>query len=106
MIGLGQGLPGPRACPQLEEKLAFFFEKLEALARSQGLPLRVTRVGSMGSFFFTRETVKDFTTVQQASAEAYGQFFRAMRERGVYLAPLPPLKPCLSPWPIPRKIWR
>ncbi len=73
--------------PQLEEKSAFFFGKLEALARSQGLPLRVTRVGSMGSFFFTREAVTDFTTVQQASAEAYGQFFRAMRERGIYLAP-------------------
>ncbi|HSO71914.1 MAG TPA: glutamate-1-semialdehyde 2,1-aminomutase [Thermodesulfobacteriota bacterium] len=73
--------------PQLEEKSAFFFEKLEALARGQGLPLRVTRIGSMGSFFFTREAVTDFTTVQQASAEAYGQFFRAMRGRGVYLAP-------------------
>ena len=73
--------------PQLEEKSAFFFEKLEALARGQGLPLRVTRIGSMGSFFFTREAVTDFTTVQQASAEAYGQFFRAMRERGGYLAP-------------------
>jgi glutamate-1-semialdehyde 2,1-aminomutase len=73
--------------PQLEEKSDFFFGKLEALARSQGLPFRVTRVGSMGSFFFTREPVTDFTTVQQASAEAYGQFFRAMRERGVYLAP-------------------
>jgi len=73
--------------PQLEEKSAFFFGKLGALARSQGLPIQVTRVGSMGSFFFTRETVTDFTTLQQASAEAYGQFFRAMRERGVYLAP-------------------
>ena len=73
--------------PQLEEKSAFFFGKLEALARSQELPFRVTRVGSMGSFFFTREAITDFTSVQQASAEAYGQFFRAMRERGVYLAP-------------------
>jgi glutamate-1-semialdehyde 2,1-aminomutase len=72
---------------QLEEKSAFFFGKLEALALSQGLPFQVTRVGSLGSFFFTREPVTDFTTVQQASAEAYGQFFRAMRERGVYLAP-------------------
>ena len=73
--------------PQLEEKSAFFFGNLEALARSQGLPFQVTRVGSLGSFFFIREAITDFTTVQQASAEAYGQFFRAMRERGVYLAP-------------------
>jgi glutamate-1-semialdehyde 2,1-aminomutase len=73
--------------PQLEEKSAFFFSNLEAIARSQGLPFQVTRVGSLGSFFFTRETVTDFTTVQRASAEAYGQFFRAMRARGVYLAP-------------------
>jgi glutamate-1-semialdehyde 2,1-aminomutase len=73
--------------PQLEEKSAFFFSNLEAIARSQGLPFQVTRVGSLGSFFFSRETVTDFTTVQLASAEAYSQFFRAMRERGVYLAP-------------------
>lgn len=73
--------------PQLEEKSAFFFGTLEALARGQGLPFRVTRVGSLGSFFFTGAEVTDFTSVQQASAEAYAQFFRAMRERGVYLAP-------------------
>jgi glutamate-1-semialdehyde 2,1-aminomutase len=72
---------------RLEEKSAFFFGKLEAIARSQGLPFRMSRVGSMGSFFFTPEAVTDFSTGQQASAEAYSQFFRAMRERGVYLAP-------------------
>jgi len=76
-----------RRYQELEEKSAFFFGTLEALARSRELPFRVTRVGSLGSFFFSRETVTDFTTVQLASAEAYSQFFRAMRERGVYLAP-------------------
>ncbi len=41
--------------PQLEEKSAFFFGNLEAIARSQGLPFQVTRVGSLGSFFFSRK---------------------------------------------------
>jgi glutamate-1-semialdehyde 2,1-aminomutase len=41
----------------------------------------------MGSFIITREAITDITSVQQASAEAYGQYLLAMRGRGVYLAP-------------------
>ncbi|MBI5583178.1 MAG: glutamate-1-semialdehyde 2,1-aminomutase [Deltaproteobacteria bacterium] len=72
---------------RLEEQSAFFFERLKDLARAQNLPLQVTRLGSMGSIFFSREEIRDFASVQKASAEAYARFYRAMRERGVYLAP-------------------
>ena len=72
---------------QLEEKSAFFFDRLNSLAQRRGLPFQVTRLGSMGSLFFSREEIRDFASVQKASAQAYAQFYRAMRERGVYLAP-------------------
>jgi glutamate-1-semialdehyde 2,1-aminomutase len=72
---------------KLEDKAAFFFEQLGAQARSKGLPLITTRIGSMGSLFFTRTEVRDFETVQRASSETYARFYREMRFRGVYLAP-------------------
>jgi glutamate-1-semialdehyde 2,1-aminomutase len=72
---------------QLEEKSAFFYNRLEALARTKEIPFKTTRIGSMGSIFFTGEEIRDFETVLKASAETYGRFYREMRSRGVYLAP-------------------
>jgi glutamate-1-semialdehyde 2,1-aminomutase len=72
---------------QLEEKAVFFFERLNDQARSRGIPFITTRVGSMGSIFFTREEIRDFDTVQKASADNYARFYREMRSHGVYLAP-------------------
>jgi glutamate-1-semialdehyde 2,1-aminomutase len=72
---------------QLEEKSAYFFAELNGLARSGGIPLITTRVGSMGSLFFSREPVRDFETVMQASSERYGRFYREMRHRGIIFAP-------------------
>ncbi len=72
---------------QLEEKSAYFFDALNGLARSKGISLITTRVGSMGSLFFSREPVKDFETVMKASSEKYGWFYREMRHRGITFAP-------------------
>ena len=72
---------------RLEGQSAFFFAGLQDLARAHRIPLQVTRVGSLGSIFFSREEIRDFASVQKASTETYACFYRAMRERGVYLAP-------------------
>jgi glutamate-1-semialdehyde 2,1-aminomutase len=71
----------------LEKKAAYFFENLEKLARAKGLPFLTTRIGSMGSLFFTRKEIRDFSSVLEASAEVYARFYREMRIRGIYLAP-------------------
>ncbi len=72
---------------QLEEKAAFFFNRLNQLAQSKGIPFITTRLGSMGSLFFSRDDIRDYETVQKASSETYARFYREMRSRGVYLAP-------------------
>jgi glutamate-1-semialdehyde 2,1-aminomutase len=72
---------------RLEEQAAFFFEGLSSRARAAKIPLQVTRVGSLGGIFFSEREIRDFASVQKASAETYARFYRAMRERGVYLAP-------------------
>jgi glutamate-1-semialdehyde 2,1-aminomutase len=45
------------------------------------------RVGSMFTWFFTSGPVTDWTSAAKCDTEAFGRFFRAMIESGVYLPP-------------------
>ncbi len=47
----------------------------------------VNRVGSMFTFFFTDGPVTDYESAKRSDTARFGRFFRAMLERGVYLAP-------------------
>jgi glutamate-1-semialdehyde 2,1-aminomutase len=68
------------------------YEKLEALGARletglRGPSITVNRVGSMLTAFFTPEPVVDYSTAKRSDTTKYGAYFRAMLERGVYLAP-------------------
>jgi glutamate-1-semialdehyde 2,1-aminomutase len=52
-----------------------------------GLDYYHTRVGAMGSLFFTSEKVIDQPTAQTCDTERYAAYFHAMLDEGVYLAP-------------------
>ncbi len=58
----------------------------EAAARAR-IPIRVNRLGSMMTVFFTGSKVVDFASAKTADTVRYGAFFRALLERGVYAAP-------------------
>ncbi len=58
----------------------------EAAARAR-IPIRINRLGSMMTLFFTEGKVVDFATAKAADTARYGAFFRALLERGVYAAP-------------------
>lgn len=75
-----------------------FYERLEAkgkqletglreLAAKEQIPLQCQRVGSMCTAFFAEEPVIDYQTALAADTGRYADFFWAMLERGVYLAP-------------------
>ena len=49
--------------------------------------ITVNRVGSMFTFFFTREPVTDWESAKRCDTARFGEFFHFMLERGVYLAP-------------------
>src|SRR5436189_4239026 len=49
--------------------------------------ITVNRVGSMFTFFFTDQPVTDWESAKRSDTARFGRFFRAMLERGVYLAP-------------------
>jgi glutamate-1-semialdehyde 2,1-aminomutase len=47
----------------------------------------VNRVGSMFTLFFTGQPVTDYESAKRSDTARFGRFFRAMLERGIYLAP-------------------
>ncbi len=52
-----------------------------------GLNHTVNQVGSMFSLFFSSERIVDFELAKNCDTEKFGRYFKAMLDRGVYLAP-------------------
>jgi len=82
----------------LERLNATLYRKLNSLgrmlaagladaARDAGVALQVNALGSMITPFFTTTRVRDFQSAITSDTKAFGIFFRAMLERGVYLPP-------------------
>ena len=51
--------------------------------------MRVNRVESLLTLYFSEEPVRDYASAQRASAPAYSRFFRTMLDEGVLLPPSP-----------------
>ncbi len=70
----------PEIYTQLESRAA-------ELCGSVPAGVTVNRVGSMFTFFFTDQPVSDYESAKRSDTARFGRFFRAMLERGIYLAP-------------------
>mgnify|MGYP005815338311 CR=1 FL=1 len=71
----------------MEARGAQLEQGIAAAARTAGVPICQTRVGTMFTTFFTEVAPRDWASVQKADRERFGAFFRGMLEKGVYLAP-------------------
>ncbi|MFZ5591760.1 MAG: glutamate-1-semialdehyde 2,1-aminomutase [Bacillota bacterium] len=80
-------LQQPGVYEELERKAALLAGGLKEAARSAGVPVYWTRVGSMLCGFFTEQTVVDYDTALTADTRRYAVYFQAMLEQGIYLAP-------------------
>ncbi len=58
-----------------------------AAAKDAGVTMCHNRVGSMFTWFFAPGPVTDWTSAAKSDTEAFGRFFRAMLENGIYLPP-------------------
>jgi len=83
---------------QLHEKKAEIYPRLDAMsaklvdgvicaAKEAGVALIANRVGSMFTWFFGTETVTDWDSAAKSDTAAFGRFFRAVLEQGIYLPP-------------------
>ncbi len=80
-------LAGPGVYDQLDRAGSRLHDGLLGAARAHGVPVQGTRVGSMGTLFFTSAPVASYADARAADTAAYARFFHGMLERGVYLAP-------------------
>jgi len=55
--------------------------------REKGLPVRINRVGSMFTLFFTADEVVDFDSASRSDTAMFARFFRGMLAAGINLAP-------------------
>jgi glutamate-1-semialdehyde 2,1-aminomutase len=60
---------------------------IESAAKTAGIPIQQTRVGTMRTTFFSGTKPVDWNTVKLADKVQFGKFFQKMLENGVYLAP-------------------
>jgi glutamate-1-semialdehyde 2,1-aminomutase len=56
-------------------------------AKNAGVTMCHNRVCSMFTWFFAKDPVTDWTSASKSDTEAFGRFFRAMIENGIYLPP-------------------
>jgi glutamate-1-semialdehyde 2,1-aminomutase len=72
---------------KLERLGATLEEGLKSAAQKAGVPIRINRVGSEMTLFFSSQPVSDYTSATRSDASLFGKFFVAMLERGIYLPP-------------------
>ena len=77
--------------PGFYERLEAQSEKLcsglQAEAARAGVTLTINRVGSMFTAFFARGPVTDYASAKTSDTTAFGKFFRALLNEGVYFPP-------------------
>jgi glutamate-1-semialdehyde 2,1-aminomutase len=72
---------------KLDKTAAEVVAGVAAAAKEAGVTLSHNRVGSMFTWFFTQGPVTDWDSAAKSDTEAFGRFFRAMLEQGIYLPP-------------------
>lgn len=77
----------PEAYVQINQTGSTIVEGIKASLKKLGLNYTVNHLGSMYSLFFTDKPVTDFESAKTSQVELFGKYFRAMLDRGIYLAP-------------------
>ena len=72
---------------QLEETTRKIAEGVALLAAEHGIGLTTNRVGSMFTWFFTPQSIGDFTDASTSDTASFARFHHTMLERGVWLPP-------------------
>src|SRR6185369_1876033 len=71
----------------IEQRGAALQKALFNAAAQNGIPVRVNRIGSMLTLFFTAREVTDFESAKTSDLNRFNAFFHAMLDQGVYLPP-------------------
>ena len=72
---------------RLYQKGELLFDGLRSLFIEHNIPYQVNSVSSLGSIFFTKENVVDYTSAKTSDTKAFAEYFKHMLRQGIHLAP-------------------
>ena len=75
------------AYKELEEKGQKLYGGIEEILKEAGSEYHVNHVSSLGSLFFAKEEVVDYTSAKSSDTKAFADYFLAMLKQGIHLAP-------------------
>ncbi len=85
MLGLIQ--TNPEVYQKLEAKGKILAEAITKQINSLDIKASVSQIGSMFTLFFTDKKVENFNDAKTSDLIKFGQYFRGMLNRGIYLPP-------------------
>jgi glutamate-1-semialdehyde 2,1-aminomutase len=77
----------PSIYTQLDKATDTLVANMRKSLAELGLNFTINHLGSMFTMFFTDKPVHSFADARNSDTAAFGRYFQAMLERGVYLAP-------------------
>ena len=80
-------LAAPGFYEALEARSKRFGDGIAAALKETAAPATAARVGSLLTLFFSSEPVTDYAAAKKCDTKRFASFFRAMLDRGIFLAP-------------------
>lgn len=65
----------------------YLFENVKDIIKRNNMDCTVNYIGSLGSIFFTKESVFDYVSAKKSDTKKYAKYFKNMLDKGVYIAP-------------------
>ncbi len=82
-----RALREPNFYKELERKSANLWKGITEAATKVGLPVQVSRTGSIMTPFFTDQPVFDYESATESDTQEFGEFHRKLLEQGIYWPP-------------------
>ncbi len=80
-------LSRPEVYNQLEERAALLEKGIVNMAAKDGMNIKVQRVGSILTVFFSQEQVVNYKQARRVDTKLYTRFFQQMLSGGIYWPP-------------------
>jgi glutamate-1-semialdehyde 2,1-aminomutase len=72
---------------ELDRKTQRLGEGLASAADGLGIPLQISRAGSLLTVFFSPIPIVDYESAKKANTSSFGEFFRRLLDEGIYWPP-------------------
>jgi glutamate-1-semialdehyde 2,1-aminomutase len=72
---------------ELEGKTAYLCDEMKKCFLEKNIPVRINRIGSMFTVFFTDDEVYDFNSASKSDTKRFTRYFKGMVAEGINLAP-------------------